>query len=166
MQQGKSYFSGAFSGTSSGALENLSIKDFQRPFFCSSICCTLPIKLKQGSRLNCGFKNHNRVCNVSYFKSVPDKNTLHSSRVTPVKLVSFTRGNWRKVICRWIRYFYIYKVRRKQKKKYNIKSISQLKYINTYSLSVDVAVNPSQTLIHLVTFFWICDLEVENIFMD
>lgn len=64
-----SYFSGAFSGTSSGDLENLSIKVFHKPFFSSSICCTFP-----------------------------DKSTLHSSTVTPVKLVSLTRGN----LCRYM----------------------------------------------------------------
>lgn len=63
----KCYFSGfsAFSVPSSGDLEeNLSINVFHKPFFSSSICCKLP-----------------------------DKSNRHSSTVTPVKLVSFTRGN-------------------------------------------------------------------------
>lgn len=52
-----------FSGVSSADLDNLSIIVFHNPFFSSSICCRFP-----------------------------DKMTLHSSTVTPVKLVSLTRG--------------------------------------------------------------------------
>lgn len=59
-----SYFSGAFSGTSSGLEENRSINVFHKLFFSSSICCMFP-----------------------------DKSNLHSSTATPVKLVSLTRGN-------------------------------------------------------------------------
>lgn len=61
-----SYFSCVFSGLSSGGFEeNLCINVLHKPFFSSSICWILP-----------------------------DRRTLHSSTVTPVKLVSLTRGNF------------------------------------------------------------------------
>lgn len=86
----QSYFSVVFSGASSDDLENLSIIVFHRPFFSSSICCTLP-------RVELEIVNRNNVCLLygTQMKcvSVPDKSTLHSSTVTPVKLVSRTRGN-------------------------------------------------------------------------
>ncbi len=90
----KSYFSEAFSGTSSDDLENLSINVFHKPFFSSSIGCRLPVqwnkKLTELSKKVCFINGHKHKCNWLWVCTWQKQFTLFSCNSSKA-CVSYTR---------------------------------------------------------------------------